>query len=152
MTTATDDPIRIEVERVLRVVVDATVVAPMAAATVVPRCLARRACALCHRLGEPVRVVRSLLDLVGTGPVRGVISQDDAPAAGEPAAPRVAAAALAASDGDHLPIDEYESLAASQVVARLSTLPRDELEVVRAFEAGHRGRRTILGKIEQLLA
>ena len=42
--------------------------------------------------------------------------------------------------------------AASQVVARLPTLQPDELEAVRIFEAGHRGRRTILGKIDQLLA
>ena len=50
------------------------------------------------------------------------------------------------------PIDDYESLAASQVVDRLPTLRPDELEAVRTFEAGHRGRRTILGKIDQLLA
>jgi|SRR5215216_2761020 hypothetical protein len=153
MTTATEDPIRTEVERVLRVLVDATVVAPMTAATAVPRCLLRRACALRRRLGEPARVVRSLLDLVSAGPVRGVISQDDAPAADEPAAPRVVGeAGRAPWDDEHLPIDEYESLAASQVVARLPTLQADELHVLRAFEAGHRGRRTILGKIDQLLA
>jgi hypothetical protein len=152
MTTATHDPIRTEVERVLHLLLDATVVAPMAAATAVPRCLLRRACSLCRRLGEPARVARSLLDLVGAGPARGVIAPDDAPEPDEPAVPRVVAAVAAPSDDDHLPIDEYESLAASQVVARLPTLHRDELEAVRTFEADHRGRRTILGKIDQLLA
>jgi hypothetical protein len=155
MTTATDDPIRTEVERVLHVLVDATVVAPMAAATAVtaavPRCLARRAGALRRRLGEPARVARSLLDLVGAGSARGVIAPDDAPEPGEPAAPRVVADRATASSDGHLPIDEYESLAASQVVARLPTLQRDELEAVRTFEARYRGRRTILGKIDQLL-
>ena len=154
MTTATDDPIRAEVERVLHVLVAATVTAPIAVVTAGPRCLVRQACALRRRLGEPARVARSLLDLVGAGPVRGVIAPDDAPAADEPAARRAVGrdrASESPSD-DHLPIDEYESLAASQVVARLPTLRRDELEAVRTFEAGHRGRRTILGKIDQLLA
>src|SRR4051812_49473946 len=114
MTTATEDPIRTEVERVLRVLVEATVAVPLAAATAVPRCLVRRACALRRRLCEPARVARSLLDLVGAGAVRGVISQDDAPAADEPAARRVVADAVKVpSHDDHLPIDEYESLAAS---------------------------------------
>ena len=58
----------------------------------------------------------------------------------------------ATPSGEHLPIEEYESLAASQVVARLPTLTTAELEDVRAFESAHRGRRTILGKIDQLLA
>ena len=155
MTTATGDPIRTEVERVLHLLVDATVVAPLTAVTAVPRCLVRRACALRRRLGEPARVARSLLDLVGAGSAHGVIAPDDAPDPHEPAVPSivaVAAASTTASSDDHLPIDEYESLAASQVVARLPTLQRDELEAVRTFEAGHRGRRTILGKIDQLLA
>ena len=118
-----------------------------------PRCLARQACALRRRLGEPARVARSLLDLVGGGPIREMISQDDSPAPDEPvAALRVVPdRAPRSSADDRLPIDEYESLAASQVVARLQTLQRDELETVRSFEAAHRGRRTILGKIDQLL-
>jgi hypothetical protein len=154
MTTATDDPIRAEVERVLHAILGATVAVPIAAVTAVPRCLARRACALRRRLGEPARVARSLLDLVGAGPIQSVISQDDSPAPDEPAvALRVVPdPAPRSSADDHLPIDEYESLAASQVVARLPTLQRDELETVRSFEAAHRGRRTILGKIDQLLA
>ena len=51
-----------------------------------------------------------------------------------------------------LAIEEYESLAASQVVARLPSLTPDELDAVRRFEAEHRGRRTVLGRIDQLLA
>jgi hypothetical protein len=165
MAAAPDDPVRAEVERVLHLLVAATVTTPLTIAAAVPRCLARRASALRDRLGEPARVARSVLDLVGAGPVRGVLAPDDAPSPDEPATPLVdpdaVGAADAASDAgpgaavpsdDHLPIDEYESLAASQVVARLPTLRRDELEAVRAFEAGHRGRRTILGKIDQLLA
>jgi hypothetical protein len=49
-----------------------------------------------------------------------------------------------------LAIPDYDELSASQVVDRLEGLGSDELEQVRAYEASHRGRRTILGKIDQL--
>jgi hypothetical protein len=49
-----------------------------------------------------------------------------------------------------LAIPDYDELSASQVVDRLEGLGRDELEQVRAYETSHRGRRTILGKIDQL--
>jgi hypothetical protein len=55
-------------------------------------------------------------------------------------------------DLDSLPIAAYDSLAASQVVARLDALSPDELEAVHGYERAHRGRRTILGKIAQLQA
>lgn len=54
------------------------------------------------------------------------------------------------SEGLALPIPEYDSLAASQVVPRLAGLTLDELEAVRSYEAARRGRRTILAKIAQL--
>jgi hypothetical protein len=49
-----------------------------------------------------------------------------------------------------LPIPGYDALSASQVVARLTGLAPEELDAVHAYEASHRKRRTILGKIEQL--
>ncbi len=52
---------------------------------------------------------------------------------------------------DRLPIDGYDTLAASQVVARLEGLDAEALAVVAAYERGHRNRKTILGKIAQLL-
>ncbi len=55
-----------------------------------------------------------------------------------------------APDRDELPIPGYDALSASQVVERLAGLGRDELDAVHAYEAAHRQRRTILGKIEQL--
>ena len=51
-----------------------------------------------------------------------------------------------------LPIEGYDSLAASQVVVRLSTLTPDELALIQEHESTHRNRRTILGKIQQLQA
>lgn len=55
-----------------------------------------------------------------------------------------------AADPTELPIDEYESLAASQVVARLTALDAQELALVERFERANRRRRSVLGKIEQL--
>jgi hypothetical protein len=51
-----------------------------------------------------------------------------------------------------LAIPGYDSLSASQVVQRLEGLSPAELEEVRAHEAAHRQRRTILHRVEQLLA
>jgi len=53
-------------------------------------------------------------------------------------------------DAAVLAIAGYDSLAASQVIPRLEGLEADELEAVRRYEAAHRGRKTILGKISQL--
>ena len=82
----------------------------------------------------------------------------------KPVRPRPAtvhAAAPAASNGngsghappsDDLPIPGYDALSASQVVERLVGLAHEELSAVRDYEAAHRNRRTILGKIDQLTA
>ena len=53
-------------------------------------------------------------------------------------------------EGAHLAIRDYDELSASQVVERLEGLPRGELDAIRAYEASHRARNTVLGKIEQL--
>jgi hypothetical protein len=59
------------------------------------------------------------------------------------------AAAPVVSRAD-LAIPGYDTLSASQVVQRLAGLTADELEAVRDYESGTRGRRTILSKIGQL--
>jgi hypothetical protein len=66
--------------------------------------------------------------------------------AARPAPPRSAPQMSAES----LPISDYESLAAINIVERLRTMNSDELEMIRTFEAAHRARRTILAKIAQL--
>ena len=50
-----------------------------------------------------------------------------------------------------LAIPGFDTLSASQVVQRLDGLTADELAAVRLHESGHRGRRTILNRVEQLL-
>ncbi len=74
------------------------------------------------------------------------------PAAGEAngAAPGKAAVAEAPRSRAELSIPGYDTLSASQVVQRLAGLSADELEDVRDYESGTRGRRTILSKITQL--
>jgi hypothetical protein len=143
MAPTTDDPIRAEVERVLTAIVAATLTVPFAIVTFVPRCMLRQAAAVRRRLSEPANVARTLIDLVGRSGTTDRLTES-------PVAARTATRRRRAAT-DHLPIDEYESLAASQVVARLPTLTDDELAAVRSFEAAHRGRRTILGRIDQLL-
>jgi hypothetical protein len=51
---------------------------------------------------------------------------------------------------DTLAIPDYDELSASQVVERLDGLDRSSLDAIRRYEAAHRGRNTILGKIAQL--
>lgn len=73
----------------------------------------------------------------------------DAAATDAAATPRRATSGAAA---DHLAIPGYDSLSASQVLPRLEGLAAGELEAVRTYEADHRGRKTILGRIAQLQA
>lgn len=67
-----------------------------------------------------------------------------APASVEPAPPSSGPGAA------ELAIPDYDSLAASQVVPRLSGLAPEELEAVRRYETAHRGRKTILSRVGQL--
>lgn len=51
---------------------------------------------------------------------------------------------------DELPIEEYDALAARQVVARLADLFPEELDAVERYEIAHRHRQTVLHRIAQL--
>jgi hypothetical protein len=77
--------------------------------------------------------------------------------AGTRTAPRVSTAgdrarppAAPAPRPEQLAIPGYDSLSASQVVQRLAGLSQEELAAVGAYERVHRGRRTILNRIDQL--
>ena len=50
------------------------------------------------------------------------------------------------------PFDGYDSVPASDLVAMLARLTRAELESVRRYETAGRGRRTVLARLDQLLA
>jgi hypothetical protein len=80
---------------------------------------------------------------------------DERAAAAPPAAPVPPTPAPTAHSGpgaESLAVPGYDSLSASQVLPRLEGLAPEELEAVRAYEAAHRGRKTILGRIAQLQA
>ena len=49
-----------------------------------------------------------------------------------------------------LAVPGYDTLSASQVVPRLEGLSSAERDAVRRYEAAHRGRKTILNKLQQL--
>jgi hypothetical protein len=75
------------------------------------------------------------------------------PSSSSPSSPASSSSSSPSSNGPasgDLPIPDYDSLAASQVVPRLEALSRLELAAVRAYETANRGRKTILNKIAQL--
>lgn len=79
------------------------------------------------------------------------VDERDAPVASRSSAPETTAHdSLGEIATDDLAITSYDSLAASQVVDRLTGLEHDELELVRRYELAHRGRRTILARITHL--
>jgi hypothetical protein len=97
-------------------------------------------------------------------PVPAADAPAPSPAAARPAAKKAAkkavkkaakkastarAGATVASASD-LPITDYDSLSASQVVNRLQGLATGDLDAVRAYEAATRARKTILNRITQI--
>ncbi|MFM7509157.1 MAG: hypothetical protein ACKO5A_06370 [Actinomycetota bacterium] len=54
-------------------------------------------------------------------------------------------------DATELALEDYDALAASQVVPRLGSLTSEQLELVRSYERSHRNRQTILNRVGQLL-
>ena len=80
---------------------------------------------------------------------------DVAPESGTDAAAAVVVddgSARSVPDASELAIPGYDTLSASQVVERLDGLSAAELAAVRVYETAHRNRRTILGKLDQLVA
>ena len=84
----------------------------------------------------------------------GVLGGDEpAPAAAKTAASKPDAASDDASDvaaPTELPIEDYDGLPAVQIIPLLASLTKDERDAVRAHETVGRGRRTIIGKLDQL--
>jgi hypothetical protein len=112
-----------------------------------------------RRAPEPVRV-QDLFDDGDAAPVDDATTSAAAAATAGAAtgAPSMAAAVsdepAAAADvpsESELPVADYDSLAASQVVPRLATLDPDDLRAVQRYEAAHRRRQTILNRVAQLL-
>jgi uncharacterized membrane protein len=51
-----------------------------------------------------------------------------------------------------LPIEDYDRLNAEEIVKRLEALPSEQLVALRGYEAGHKGRVTILKAIDAKIA
>jgi hypothetical protein len=87
-------------------------------------------------------------------PERGPVPTAAAPepTAKPPTAPEpgTSASTIVAGSAPGLAIPDYDELSASQVVDRLDGLAPSALDSIRAYETAHRGRATILGKIDQL--
>lgn len=99
-----------------------------------------------RRLSEAIREGMCAVPKGGSG---------GGPAPVPPAAPRSRRRprpdrAQAGPEAGGLAIPGYDSLSASQVVQRLAGLDRQELSEVRDYEEAHRGRRTVLTRIDQL--
>lgn len=110
------------------------------------------------RIGTAQGQAESILSELGlrglTGPVSTAPSSSPPRGGAEPRTvpvPVLEVAPVQASQasGD-LAIADYDSLAASQVIPRLAGLAPAELDALRSYEAAHRGRKTILGKVAQL--
>jgi hypothetical protein len=95
---------------------------------------------------EPGEVPEPARPDAPAGGSASTVDASEAPPSGNGQLP----AAPAAGDAADLAITDYDSLSASQVVTRLEGLTSDELEAVRAYEATHRGRKTILNKVAQI--
>ncbi len=65
-------------------------------------------------------------------------------------AKKTTGAGSATPTAESLPIPDYDSLSASQVVTRLRGLGDAELDAVRDYETATRGRKTILSRVQQL--
>jgi hypothetical protein len=123
----------------------------------------RRAGKLVERLREQQRATRPARpDADPPAPANGHGS-GPAPASGQAATfrtvpgasaaaptPPVAARPPSTADVGELAIPGYDTLSASQVVPRLEGLSGDELEAIRLYEEGHRARKTVLTRIDQL--
>jgi hypothetical protein len=96
------------------------------------------------------------LHSVPTTPPTGGIDDRPEPMSGPIPVPPTSPSTSSSTNG-HVPtasslaIPGFDTLSASQVVQRLDGLSRGELVAARAYEAGTRGRRTILSRIDQLL-
>ena len=150
MSRAADDQVRADVEQWLQSFVRAGLAVPLAVVGGMRRCLGSRFATVTDRLAEPVRMVRSIFEAATGTASQAPTTVPEVAAPPAAAVPSEPAARPPSADG--LPIEEYESLAASHVVARLPSLTRAELRRVRRFELANRGRRTVVGKIDQLLA
>lgn len=107
----------------------------------VAKTVAKRGTGMAENVGERLLndMGQVIVDIFGID-----LTPDD-----QPAEPAKAKATVVPQDED-LPIAEYDSQAAAQIVKMLAQLTPEEREQIATYEAAGRGRVTILRKVEQL--
>ncbi len=154
MTGGDDGPLR----RALEVLVYAPIGAVVEARRLCPglaeagRDRIVRQVGLARVIGEfAVRAGRGIIEQRFSAGAGRVDPRNGSPATVRQTAPApLLPAGGAGIDPDSLAIADYDSLAASQIVACLAGLPRDDLDRIARYEAAHRARRTVLGQIARL--
>lgn len=111
----------------------------------VAKTVAKRGSSMAEGVGERLLndMGQVIVDIFGID-----LTPDDQPA--EPAKGEAKAKATVIPADEDLPIAEYDSQAAAQIVKMLSQLTAEEREQIATYEAAGRGRVTILRKVEQL--
>jgi hypothetical protein len=135
------------IERVLDVVLYAPVGLAVQLRTDMPRLVADGRAQLENRV-KVARWVGEMAVHVGSKQLQARLH----PPVAAPATPAAVTVPEVPAQPLSQPFEGYDNLAAAQIVQLLGRLPHVELEMVREYEAAGRHRRTILAKIEQLLA
>lgn len=104
-------------------------------------------------LGAVATITAAVARRVGRVPLPTEPGIDVAPApAAVPTGPPTPAPEAWRGTDEHLPIEGYDHLAASQVVDRLDDLTPHERELVAKYERAHRHRQSVLAKVALLQA
>jgi hypothetical protein len=153
-TTSTPDAVKSPVGAMLDVFVFAPIGFALDARELVPKLAerGRNQFALLKVVGQfVVNKGRADADrILTTKPPASPVSHAPTATARTAAPPRSRATAASSATASALPINNYDTLSASQIVPRLAGLRPEELALVRSYENAHRRRRTILGRIAQL--
>jgi hypothetical protein len=99
------------------------------------------------RFGGQVRLAQMLGKIAADSARR----QAEGFARGRPGSPAAARPSPRPPKAERPPFEGYENLAATEVIAKLERLESEALRAVRAYEQSHRNRRTVLGRVAQLL-
>lgn len=149
----------------VEMLLDLALYAPLGAVDAMRRELPRLARRGRSQFEQKVRTARWVGEMavrMGRSKVESEVAARRRPSEGAAASGHVTdAATTVAGAGLHLvepevvaaePFPGYDTLPAAELVPLLARLSRSELEAVRGYESAMRNRRTVLARVEQLLA
>ncbi len=152
MTHQSNEP-RDEVRRLAAELLEYAIYAPLGAAVVVAEELPELVRRGRERFGSRIALAQVLGRVAADSARRRAgdfvrhPATDRAPAGRD----RPAAHPEESAPAPHLPLSDYDSLSAAEVISRLAGLNPHDLREVRSYETAHRARRTVLNRIAQLL-